>query len=214
MWQHLLYYAIYKATIEDLRAYFSKFSTFNFDYLLRKEGFSPKKKKVALIKELKYLINFRFPYNKRTEFVQNLAERLNITNEEQIARSIYLSKEHINEMKIHKIDFGAHTKTHPLLSTISTKEAREEVVCSKHAIEDLIGKEVSVFAYPFGEDCLNTQIKQILEEAGFLCACTSIFGINSLNSDFFSLKRKGRSYANITVFAAEIFGVNDLFRKL
>lgn len=45
---------------------------------------------------------------------------------------------------------GAHTHTHPKLTSISFGEAKDEIRISKLILEDIIGKPVTDFSYPFG----------------------------------------------------------------
>ncbi len=48
------------------------------------------------------------------------------------------------------IEFGAHSRTHPDLTTLSPSELQEEVVGAKGDLERLLKAPVSSFAYPFG----------------------------------------------------------------
>ena len=45
---------------------------------------------------------------------------------------------------------GSHSRTHPRLTALPPGEAEQEMIGSKHAIEDQIGRPVAAFAYPFG----------------------------------------------------------------
>ncbi|MGO8863365.1 MAG: polysaccharide deacetylase family protein [Acidimicrobiales bacterium] len=47
-------------------------------------------------------------------------------------------------------EIGAHTLTHPRLPTLSPAEARREIVDGKVALEDVIGRPVTSFCYPYG----------------------------------------------------------------
>jgi peptidoglycan/xylan/chitin deacetylase (PgdA/CDA1 family) len=67
-------------------------------------------------------------------------------------------------------EIGAHTLTHPRLSTIPIREARNEIVGSKKRLEDVFGVRVKHFAYPYG-DC-NDAVVDLVREAGFETACT------------------------------------------
>ena len=58
-----------------------------------------------------------------------------------------LSWEEIGEMANTGIDFGAHTMSHPDLSTIRFEQAIEEIVNSKSTIQKYLGTDVSFFAY-------------------------------------------------------------------
>ena len=67
------------------------------------------------------------------------------------------------------IALGAHTITHPLLTSLSPTAQREEIAGSRTALEDLTGACVSTFAYPFG-DC-DAQTLAAVADAGLALAC-------------------------------------------
>lgn len=45
---------------------------------------------------------------------------------------------------------GSHSRTHAMLTALPPGEAERELVGSKHAIEDHVGRPVEAFAYPYG----------------------------------------------------------------
>jgi peptidoglycan/xylan/chitin deacetylase (PgdA/CDA1 family) len=48
------------------------------------------------------------------------------------------------------VDIGAHTFSHPVLPTLDDETARREIVDAAAAIEDVTGRAVRHFAYPYG----------------------------------------------------------------
>ena len=89
---------------------------------------------------------------------------------------------------------GAHTMTHPRLTRIPVAQAREEIQASRKALEDMFGVEVKHFAYPYGD--WNEQVANLVGEAGFATACTTVFGINTAGTPPFQLARLTSRYAN------------------
>lgn len=88
-------------------------------------------------------------------------------------------------------EIGSHTLTHPYLTRLSLKQAREEITASKKLLEDLFGIEVKHFCYPYGD--YNENVRHWVIEAGYRTASTIRFGINTVASDPFTLCRiKGR----------------------
>jgi peptidoglycan/xylan/chitin deacetylase (PgdA/CDA1 family) len=76
------------------------------------------------------------------------------------------------------------------LSTLSAEEARHEVQESKRILEEQLGAPVRTFAYPSGrKEDYNRAIRAILEETGYSCAVTSVFGVNEKGQDPFELRR-------------------------
>lgn len=63
----------------------------------------------------------------------------------------HLSQKQIKEMiSSGLIDIGAHTKTHPDLTTVPSKKVYQEIFGSKQILTKYIGKPVIAFAYPIG----------------------------------------------------------------
>jgi len=70
--------------------------------------------------------------------------------------------EEIAEMSRNGMDFGAHSMTHADLSRLSPDRARAEVVDSKSAVEDRLGRPVDFFAWPFGR--VNHDLNGVIRE--------------------------------------------------
>jgi peptidoglycan/xylan/chitin deacetylase (PgdA/CDA1 family) len=49
-----------------------------------------------------------------------------------------------------RFEIGAHTLTHPVLTTIPAGEAEHEIAASKHRLEQILGHPVTTFCYPRG----------------------------------------------------------------
>ncbi|MBN2120517.1 MAG: polysaccharide deacetylase family protein [Candidatus Omnitrophica bacterium] len=126
-----------------------------------------------------------------------------------VGKKNMLTWEQILEMSNDGISFGAHSVTHPHLTKIDLKAAREEILNSKKELEEQIGKKVSWFAYPFGE--FNSEIIKILKELDFECACSVINGSATRIEDLFILKRNGVGNFSQGAFAARLSGVFEMF---
>ena len=85
------------------------------------------------------------------------------------------------------IEIGAHTITHPFLTTLPVSAQREEITSSKALLEEILGHQVKSFAYPHGN--FNAETKTIVQEAGFTCACSTVAKSVRKNSDRFALSR-------------------------
>src|SRR5439155_11323395 len=66
------------------------------------------------------------------------------------------------------VEIGSHTKTHPILSSISHEESARELRESRAEIEAGIRRAVRSFCFPNGgrEDYRPSQVRQI-QEAGY-----------------------------------------------
>jgi peptidoglycan/xylan/chitin deacetylase (PgdA/CDA1 family) len=85
------------------------------------------------------------------------------------------------------IEIGAHTRFHPMLPRLSFKQQTDEIVSSKHELEELLGRKVDGFAYPNGT--ATVEAKRIVREAGFAYACTSLHDVVRPTSDLHELTR-------------------------
>jgi len=61
-----------------------------------------------------------------------------------------LSEEEVRDLATAGWELGAHTMTHPDLSTLDYDACRREIEDSKTALEEIGGVPVETFAYPFG----------------------------------------------------------------
>jgi peptidoglycan/xylan/chitin deacetylase (PgdA/CDA1 family) len=91
-------------------------------------------------------------------------------------------------------EIGSHTLSHPHLSQIGLSEAGEEIRASRKKLEDWFGRSVDHFCYPFGD--WNESVQELVMEAGYKTACTTIPGVNTPAVSPFQLKRFTARYAS------------------
>jgi peptidoglycan/xylan/chitin deacetylase (PgdA/CDA1 family) len=87
-----------------------------------------------------------------------------------------LTRDQIAEMHRHGIVIGSHSLTHARLTDLSASQLRQEVTDSKAILEDLLGDEVTTFAYPSG--AVNERVRNAVAEAGYRTAFTTADGVN------------------------------------
>ncbi len=75
------------------------------------------------------------------------------------------------------VEIGAHTVEHPALSALPAEAQQEEIVRSRRTLEELLGRRVTLFSYPFGvrrhllrRDYTARTIR-LVRDAGFEAAC-------------------------------------------
>ncbi len=143
------------------------------------------------------LHEFGFP---ATVFV--ISKLLGHTNEwmqeENSKRLKLLGWSELKKMVANGITIGAHTKTHPLLTGIDADSATEEIRGAKHDLEDRLGMSIDFFAYPYGK--MNETVKQIVKDAGYEAACSTVPGFNCNEQDLYSLRR------------IDIYGTDSMFQ--
>jgi peptidoglycan/xylan/chitin deacetylase (PgdA/CDA1 family) len=88
------------------------------------------------------------------------------------------------------IDIGSHTVTHPVLSALSTAAQRTEIQRSKARLEEILGRPLTSFAYPYGtQSDYTAETTFMVRDAGFTCACSNFPAIIVGGTDRFQLPR-------------------------
>ncbi|WP_447980388.1 polysaccharide deacetylase family protein [Candidatus Nitrospira bockiana] len=88
------------------------------------------------------------------------------------------------------IEIGAHTVSHPVLSRLSRFEQQEEVRGSRRFLEEVLGRPVTAFAYPYGKPAdFNEETLAVLRESGVRHACVNVPGRITEASDPLRLPR-------------------------
>lgn len=88
------------------------------------------------------------------------------------------------------VDAGSHTMSHSVLSALSPTSQSSEIRDSKAALEEVLGRPVTAFAYPFGSrDDYTEQTAHIVHQCGFSCACSNYRDVVWRYSDSFQLPR-------------------------
>ena len=81
-----------------------------------------------------------------------------------------ISENEIVQLSKH-FEIGAHTVTHPNLTTIPLAKAEKEIIRSKQILEKMLNKEICGFCYPLG--AYNSEIAKIVKKAGYKYARTA-----------------------------------------
>jgi peptidoglycan/xylan/chitin deacetylase (PgdA/CDA1 family) len=84
-------------------------------------------------------------------------------------------------------EIGSHSLTHRNLAKLTEVEAREQIMGSKKKLEDTFGVAIRHFCYPGGK--WTPMIRDIVQEAGYVTACTTQFGVNTAETPRFELRR-------------------------
>lgn len=85
------------------------------------------------------------------------------------------------------VEVGAHTLSHVVLAAQPLQVQQSEIAGSKASLEQILGRPVASFAYPYGgREEVGSQAINIVKQAGFQIACANEPGLvgNALNSFF------------------------------
>jgi peptidoglycan/xylan/chitin deacetylase (PgdA/CDA1 family) len=107
------------------------------------------------------------------------------------ARELMLTTDMIRTMAAHHIEIGAHTVSHPILTSLPDAGALQEIEESKRQLEAITGRPVRYFAYPNGKHGKDFDERHIAmaRQAGFEAAFTTALGAASSADDRFALPR-------------------------
>jgi peptidoglycan/xylan/chitin deacetylase (PgdA/CDA1 family) len=131
-----------------------------------------------------------------------VADRIGASNDWMSARGFpkrrLMSASELREMSAAGVTIGSHTRTHPRLPELDREAKRSEIRDSKARLEDLLGRSVTAFAYPYG--LFDDDARQAVAEAGYRTACSTRSGFNGPDADRYLLRR------------IEVFGGDNLWQ--
>lgn len=141
------------------------------------------KRKAAgiIIREIKH-----WPPGKRLEAVNTIEAMVGSLPEDMM-----MSDDQVRHLNECGIEIGAHTKSHPILSTLDLEQVKSEVVDSKACLEQILNSPVRYFAYPNGRPGIDYRIehRDLVEIAEFNAAVSTNWGVVSSLSDKWQLPR-------------------------
>lgn len=82
---------------------------------------------------------------------------------------------------------GAHTATHPRLTTLDAGRCRAELAGAREQLERELGRPAVHLAYPFGD--WNAEVRGIAAETGYATACSTRPGLSDPGDDPLALHR-------------------------
>ena len=131
----------------------------------------------------------KIPNKARLEFMRVLPELLRVDLPRQPPRQYAaLSWDEVRELAQNGIEFGAHTKTHPVLTTLEDPEwVFDEISGSKERLDQELGQTTPHFCYPNGD--WNETVLNAVERCGFQTAVTTKPGLNGGDAHRYRLHR-------------------------
>lgn len=113
-----------------------------------------------------------------------------------------LTLDQIREMQRCGVDFGSHTLTHPWLPDVPDARLHREVRNSKHRLEDLLGVEITSFAYPYGG--VDMRVRSSVQAAGYKAAFTIQSGLNWWNDPLCQRRADVNDYTSLIGFLSQL----------
>jgi peptidoglycan/xylan/chitin deacetylase (PgdA/CDA1 family) len=152
----------------------------------------------------------RVTNQERLEFLARLPALLETAPEDRVAREYEpLRWDEVREMAAHGIEFGAHTKSHPILSRLTAREQiYAELAGSRQRIEAELGAGVRHFCYPNGRvGDFTEETVDVVKECGFETATTAQIGMAQRGGDRYRLRRLHQEpWYDVLKFAHRVAG--------
>ena len=121
------------------------------------------------------------------------------------AKNAMLSWDDVHALRGLGFRIGAHTVSHPILSRVSLERARAEIIDSQRAIRAACGVTARAFAYPNGGAADYTPaVVDLVRKAGFTCAVTTRFGVNTARTSPWELRRGQPWEEHLPTFALKL----------
>lgn len=122
------------------------------------------------------------------------------------ADSLMLTPEMIRTMAARRFEIGAHTVSHPILTSLNDDAARHEIEQCKRDLEAITGTPVRYFAYPNGKvgKDFDERHKEMVRAAGFAAAFSTEVGPAVRGRDLFQLPRSRPWDANPFLFGLRL----------
>lgn len=122
------------------------------------------------------------------------------------AESLMLTPDMIRALAAGRVEIGAHTVSHPILSRVDDATARFEIEQCKHDLEAITGSRVRYFAYPNGKPGLDFDQRHaaMAKAAGYDAAFSTAAGAASGRDDLFQLPRSSPWDATPMLYAVRL----------
>lgn len=106
---------------------------------------------------------------------------------------LMMNEAELRDLTDRGFEIGAHTIHHPILATLSSEEAREEIAGSRAWLEGVIGSPPRHFAYPNGRPGTDylPRDAELVREAGFDSSVTTVWGAARPGVDLMQIPRVG-----------------------
>lgn len=124
---------------------------------------------------------------RRSEISARIAELARAS----VPSDLMMSREQVARLRQSGMDIGGHTVSHPILASTEDDEAWMEIEAGKRALEEIVGEEVTLFAYPNGRPGVDYLRKHsaMAKEVGFRGAVSTARGVAGIAADPYQIPR-------------------------
>ena len=136
----------------------------------------------SVLRAVKYL-----PLDARTAAAAQIAHWAGVP----LPDDLMMTADELRTLAAAGMGIGGHTVNHPILTRISLDQARAEIAVNRDFLQRLLGRPVTLFAYPNGVPGQDYSAEHVTlaREAGYRAALSTSWGAASRRSDRFQLPR-------------------------
>ena len=98
-------------------------------------------------------------------------------------------------------EIGAHSMTHPYLSSMTIEDQQHEIFESRARLKAMLDCDIETFCYPYGD--YNDDVLSCVERAGYRAAVTTEMAYHRDGEAFLKLPRVGMNRVNSNDFIAQ-----------
>jgi peptidoglycan/xylan/chitin deacetylase (PgdA/CDA1 family) len=160
-----------------------------------------------------------YPDAQKWRHAQELACALHVEPPKNAFAGMYLSWADVVRLAADGLDFGGHTRTHPVLTRVPLQQAETEICGSRERVAKALGRPPVAFAYPNGTTAdFGPEHERLTRKAGY----TMAFALHSRPSLLSEAARRpaaiDRIYIgledNLPRFAAKLVGATALRNRI
>ncbi|HYA61773.1 MAG TPA: polysaccharide deacetylase family protein [Candidatus Sulfotelmatobacter sp.] len=126
-----------------------------------------------------------------------------------------MTRTELQQLAAAGMTIGAHTLTHPILAEQPSELAWTEITESRARLEQVIGKPIWAFAYPFGyEGSVSARVIAMAKQAGFDAAFVNTGGGLGAELPLYAIPRVHiNAGISLAEFEAQVSGLHELLRR-
>ena len=105
--------------------------------------------------------------------------------------NLMMSTREVCQLHTAGFEIGAHTHSHPILTKMDPEVARRDIQMGKRQLESILGKDVTLFAYPNGKPSSDYSAihVQMAQELRFRAAVSTAPGMHTRSGDPYQIPR-------------------------
>ena len=132
----------------------------------------------------------------------------------EVGRAGFMTWEQVAQVSREGMTIGSHTMHHSYVPLIPRERLSEELVSSKHLLEERLNRPIDFLSYPVGG--FTPEAQAMIRQAGYRAACTTNRAASTRRIDLFALRRVKVTEMDRHpwLFLAKLSGHYDAFRKL